>query len=83
MSFTTLAKGRYLEALAIDERVVWFSDVILGGVQGLQLDGSLLHGLVERNGSEAFYSMRMAPSSAPVRVELPGSIPRRVDRVRC
>ena len=48
MSFTALAKGRYLEALAIDERVVWFSDVILGGVQGLKPDGSLVHWLAER-----------------------------------
>jgi sugar lactone lactonase YvrE len=48
MSFTALARGRYLEALAIDEHVVWFSDVILGGVQGLKPDGSIAHGLIER-----------------------------------
>jgi sugar lactone lactonase YvrE len=48
MSFTALARGRYLEALAIDERVVWFSDVILGGVQGLQPDGGISHWLAER-----------------------------------
>jgi sugar lactone lactonase YvrE len=49
MSFTALARGRYLEALAIDERIVWFSDVILGGVQGLQPDGSISHWLAERH----------------------------------
>ena len=48
MAFTALAKGRYLEALAIDEHVVWFSDVILGGVQGLRPDGALSHWLVDR-----------------------------------
>ena len=48
MSFTAVAKGRYLEALAIDEHVVWFSDVISGGVQGLQPDGSISHELIER-----------------------------------
>lgn len=48
MSFTPLARGRYLEALAIDEQIVWFSDVILGGVQGLKPDGSLSHWLPER-----------------------------------
>jgi sugar lactone lactonase YvrE len=48
MAFTALAKGRYLEALAIDEHIVWFSDVILGGVQGLREDGSISHWLAER-----------------------------------
>jgi sugar lactone lactonase YvrE len=48
MSFTPIAKGRYLEALAIDERIVWFSDVILGGVQGLRPDGGISHWLPER-----------------------------------
>jgi sugar lactone lactonase YvrE len=48
MSFTPLARGRYLEALAIDEHIVWFSDVILGGVQGLNPDGSISHWLAER-----------------------------------
>ena len=48
MAFTALAKGRYLEALAIDEHVVWFSDVILGGVQGWRPDGALSHWLVDR-----------------------------------
>jgi sugar lactone lactonase YvrE len=48
MAFTALARGRYLEALAIDEHVVWFSDVILGGVQGLRPDGGISHWLTER-----------------------------------
>jgi sugar lactone lactonase YvrE len=48
MSFTPIARGRYLEALAIDEHLVWFSDVILGGIQGLNPDGGISHWLPER-----------------------------------
>jgi len=48
MSFTALARGLYLEALAIDGDVVWFSDVIRGGVQELRPDGSLDHWLAAR-----------------------------------
>jgi sugar lactone lactonase YvrE len=48
MPFTALAKGLYLEALAIDEELVWFSDVIRGGVQGLRPDGSIGHWLPDR-----------------------------------
>jgi sugar lactone lactonase YvrE len=48
MSFTALAKGRYLEGLAVDDRTVWFTDVILGGVQGLHADGSTSHWFPER-----------------------------------
>ena len=48
MSFTPLARGRYLEGLAVDARTVWFTDVILGGVQGLHADGSTSHWLPER-----------------------------------
>jgi sugar lactone lactonase YvrE len=48
MSFTAIARGRYLEALAIDEHLVWFSDVILGGVQGLKPDGGISHWLPDR-----------------------------------
>jgi sugar lactone lactonase YvrE len=48
MSFTTLAHGLYLEALAVDDQTIWFSDVILGGVQGLHADGSTSHWARER-----------------------------------
>lgn len=48
MTFTPLARGRYLEALAVDDGTVWFSDVILGGVQGLHADGTTSHWLPER-----------------------------------
>jgi sugar lactone lactonase YvrE len=48
MSFTTLAHGLYLEALAVDDHTIWFSDVILGGVQGLHADGSTSHWSRER-----------------------------------
>ncbi|MET0252396.1 MAG: SMP-30/gluconolactonase/LRE family protein [Novosphingobium sp.] len=39
-----LAKGIYLEGLAVDERrvAVWYSDVIAGGVRGLMSDGGTL-----------------------------------------
>ena len=48
MSFTPIARGRYLEALAVDDGAVWFSDVIVGGVQGLHADGGKSHSLPER-----------------------------------
>jgi sugar lactone lactonase YvrE len=48
VSFTALAKGQYLEGLAIDGRTVWFTDVILGGVQGLHADGGTSHWFPER-----------------------------------
>lgn len=41
--FTTLASGIYLEGLAVDyeRNIVWYSDVIGGGVHGLMPDGSI------------------------------------------
>ena len=48
MSFTPLAHGRYLEGLAIDDRNIWYTDVILGGVQGLHADGKSSHWFPER-----------------------------------
>jgi sugar lactone lactonase YvrE len=48
VSFTPLANGRYLEGLAVDDRTVWFTDVILGGVQGLHADGGRSHWFPER-----------------------------------
>jgi sugar lactone lactonase YvrE len=48
VSFTPLAKGRYLEGLAVDDRSIWFTDVILGGVQGLHADGDTSHWFPER-----------------------------------
>jgi len=48
MSFTPIARGRYLEALAVDGGTVWFSDVLRGGVQVLHPDGSTSHWLPER-----------------------------------
>jgi sugar lactone lactonase YvrE len=41
-SFEPVAAGLYLEGLAIDTRrnIVWYSDVIAGGVHGLMPDGS-------------------------------------------
>ena len=48
MPFTPIARGRYLEALAVGDDVVWFSDVIVGGIQGLHWDGSRSHLLRDR-----------------------------------
>ncbi len=41
-SFEPVAAGLYLEGLAVDTRrnIVWYSDVIAGGVHGLMPDGS-------------------------------------------
>src|SRR5579859_3420787 len=41
--FEPIAAGLYLEGLAVDPDcgVVWYSDVIAGGVHGLHRDGSL------------------------------------------
>lgn len=41
--FQQLASGIYLEGLAFDHRrnIVWYSDVIAGGVHGVMADGSL------------------------------------------
>lgn len=42
MSFTQLASGVYLEGLAIDHEreVIWYSDVVGGGVHGVKPDGA-------------------------------------------
>ena len=48
MSFTQIASGRYLEGLAVDDGTVWFTDVILGGVQGLHSNGGTSHWFPER-----------------------------------
>jgi sugar lactone lactonase YvrE len=42
--FELLAKGLYLEGLAVDyaRNTVWYSDVIAGGVRGLLTDGSVI-----------------------------------------
>lgn len=43
-AFETLAKGLYLEGLAVDyaSNTVWYSDVIAGGVHGLRPDGETI-----------------------------------------
>jgi hypothetical protein len=40
--FEQLAKGLYLEGLAVDRArgIVWYSDVIAGGIHGVKADGS-------------------------------------------
>lgn len=40
--FTTLASGIYLEGLAVDHdrEIIWYSDVIAGGVHGVKPDGA-------------------------------------------
>jgi sugar lactone lactonase YvrE len=40
--FTEIARGLYLEGLAVDHRreVVWYSDVISGGIHGVRFDGT-------------------------------------------
>lgn len=40
--FTEIARGIYLEGLAVDHRreVVWYSDVIVGGIYGVRFDGT-------------------------------------------
>ena len=40
--YVALAEGIYLEGLAVDHQreVVWYSDVITGGVHGVRFDGS-------------------------------------------
>jgi sugar lactone lactonase YvrE len=48
MQFTPIARGRYLEGLAVDDGNVWFTDVLVGGVQGLHDDGSTSRWLHER-----------------------------------
>ncbi len=42
--FTPLAKGLYLEGLAVDyaRGVVWYSDVIAGGIHGVRPDGAII-----------------------------------------
>jgi sugar lactone lactonase YvrE len=42
--FEPLAKGLYLEGLAVDppRRIVWYSDVIAGGIHGVKLDGGII-----------------------------------------
>lgn len=41
--FTILSSGIYLEGLAVDDRrnVIWYSDVIGGGIHGLMPDGTI------------------------------------------
>ena len=40
--FTEIARGLYLEGLAVDHarEVVWYSDVIAGGIHGVRFDGT-------------------------------------------
>lgn len=40
--FTELARGLYLEGLSVDHKreVVWYSDVISGGIHGVKFDGT-------------------------------------------
>ena len=42
--FAQLAKGLYLEGLAVDyaRGIVWYSDVIAGGVHGVKPDGGII-----------------------------------------
>jgi sugar lactone lactonase YvrE len=42
--FEQLAKGLYLEGLTVDysRRIVWFSDVIAGGIYGVDAEGGLI-----------------------------------------
>jgi sugar lactone lactonase YvrE len=48
--FTPLAKGLYLEGLAVDyaRGVVWYSDVIAGGIHGVRPDGAIISFNTER-----------------------------------
>jgi sugar lactone lactonase YvrE len=39
MEFAAVARGIYLEGLAVDEDIVWYSDVITGGIQRLTHNG--------------------------------------------
>ncbi len=49
MEFTSLASGLYLEALAADDRAVWFGDAIGGGAFRLEPDGSTSKFIPERS----------------------------------
>lgn len=42
MQFTPLATGIYLEGLAVDHEreVIWYSDVVGGGIHGVKPDGT-------------------------------------------
>jgi sugar lactone lactonase YvrE len=42
--FDLLAKGLYLEGLAVDPArgIVWYSDVIAGGIHGVRPDGGII-----------------------------------------
>jgi sugar lactone lactonase YvrE len=42
--FTQLARGLYLEGLAVDpaREMVWYSDVIAGGIHGVKPDGAII-----------------------------------------
>jgi sugar lactone lactonase YvrE len=48
--FAPLARGLYLEGLAVDERRgwVWYSDVIAGGIHGVKPDGAVVSLNTER-----------------------------------
>jgi len=48
MSFIALAKGLYLEGLAVDGETLWYTDVITGGVQGRHADGRASHWFADR-----------------------------------
>lgn len=48
MNFEPLARGLYLEGLAVDGDTVWFTDVFDGGVQRRDPDGGLARWLPER-----------------------------------
>ena len=49
-SFKTIASGLYLEGLAIDfaREIIWYSDVISGGVHGVKADGTKVATLNEK-----------------------------------
>jgi sugar lactone lactonase YvrE len=48
MDFEPMARGYYLEALLIDETVVWYSDVVEGGIRRLAADGMVTTWLPDR-----------------------------------
>lgn len=48
IDFAPLATGLYLEALAVDDRAVWFGDAIGGGAFRLEPDGATSRFLAER-----------------------------------
>src|ERR1700720_4537555 len=48
--FEPIAKGVYLEGLAVDyaRDIVWYSDVIAGGIHGVRADGGIITFNTER-----------------------------------